>query len=406
MKSLRIFDSLCCGCGACTSKDDVALCSDAKGFLRPALVNPFQDLGREFSERICPGRRRTAVVKNGIDYDSVWGPIVRLRQGFSCEDEVRRRGASGGTISAILLHLLKSKEIDFVAHVGCPDDAPLVNLLRISHSRAEVLNHAGSRYAPSAPLAQLSLLLDTPGICAFVGKPCDVAALRALIRENVVPEEKVRLLVSFFCAGVPSAKGTMAIIRHFNVKPSDVEEFRYRGNGWPGLTTARTVDGDEFTMTYKDAWGRLLGKDIQFRCKFCPEATGEEADISCGDAWECTSRGYPDFRDGAGNSVIISRTESGERIVSSCIEAHVINGRRLTRESLQQMQPMQVERRRSILLRLLAVKAVGLPVPKFRGYPLVRLALNNSPAKNARAFGGMLRRALRQRNLTETFSRN
>src|SRR3546814_6618598 len=64
-----------------------------------------------------------------------------------------------------------------------------------------------------------------------------------------------------------------------------LSECRYRGNGWPGQAVALTTDGRAGEMSYERSWGDHLSREVQFRCKNCPDAVGGTADIACADAW-------------------------------------------------------------------------------------------------------------------------
>ena len=63
-------------------------------------------------------------------------------------------------------------------------------------------------------------------------------------------------MLSFFCAGVPSVRGTREILAKLQVREEELESFRFRGDGWPGFATARTNDGREARMSYAEFLGR------------------------------------------------------------------------------------------------------------------------------------------------------
>src|SRR3546814_12796145 len=87
-----------------------------------------------------------------------------------------------------------------------------------------------------------------------------------------------------------------------------LSEFRYRGNGWPGQAVARTTDGRAGEMSYERSWGDHLSREVQFRCKICPDAVGGTADIACADAWYGGEGGYPQFEEQDGRSLIMVRS--------------------------------------------------------------------------------------------------
>ncbi len=135
------------------------------------------------------------------------------------------------------------------------------------------------------------------------------------------------VILSFFCAGVPSHAGGLELLAALGLDHGDVASFRYRGMGWPGRATATLRDGSERSMSYHDSWGGILSRHVQLRCKICPDGIGMTADIVCADAWECDDAGYPIFAEAPGVSLIVARTALGAQIVAAA-KATTINATR------------------------------------------------------------------------------
>jgi coenzyme F420 hydrogenase subunit beta len=322
----------------------------------------------------------------------LWGPIQACRTGHAIDADLRQHASSGGVISALLTYLLASKTVDYVIQVGAASASPLDNLTVISTTAENVYDAAGSRYAPSSPLANIQEHLASPGRFALVGKPCDIAAMRAMARTDARIDEKIPVMISFFCAGVPSRRGTEKILEALKVVEKDVVDFRYRGDGWPGFATARKADGSESRMSYADSWGNILSKHVQFRCKICPDGSGGLADIVCGDAWESDAQGYPAFAERDGQSLILSRTARGEELVGKAMAAGAIAGEGLDVSRIALMQPSQAFRKKMVLSRLAAM-AVGLrSVPNYKNLNLFKAALAGGVLQNLKNFLGLLRR--------------
>ncbi|WP_428517323.1 Coenzyme F420 hydrogenase/dehydrogenase, beta subunit C-terminal domain [Roseovarius sp.] len=320
-----------------------------------------------------------------------------MQTGWATDPEVRFAGASGGVLSALLVHILDSGDVEAVVQVAADPDNPISNRTMIGKKRADILAAAGSRYAPSDPLAEIQELLATGRRYAFVGKPCDVAALRALADERREIAATFPIMISFFCAGVPSETGGRAVLQALQASPADISRFRYRGQGWPGRATATLRNGSERSMSYHDSWGGILSKHVQHRCKICADGTGKAADIVCADAWDCDASGYPVFDEADGVSLIVTRTKLGDRLLNEAIAADSIATKHFRIERLAEIQPGQRERRRALFARLLALRLAGCPVPRYRGLRIARAALQNPARRNLKNFLGMLRRVIRQR---------
>ena len=308
------------------------------GFLRPRQSAPLSAAEDQAFARFCPALGQEVEAQGRTDH-VLWGPYLEMRTGWATDPELRFAGASGGALSGLLLHLLDSGTVDAVVQIEADPDNPVGNRTVVSSSRADLLAAAGSRYAPSAPLARLMELVATGRRHAFVGKPCDVVALRALTGERAEVAAAFPVLLSFFCAGVPSETGGRAVLSALGAGPEAVARFRYRGQGWPGRATATLEDGSERSMSYHDSWGRILSKHVQHRCKICADGTGKAADLVCADAWECDAKGYPVFDEAEGVSLIVSRTELGARILKEAEAAGRVDNRRFRCRHLAAIQP-------------------------------------------------------------------
>lgn len=390
--------NLCAGCGACAGAfpDKLTMEMSPPGFLRPREIAPLNSTEEDALARFCPALGQTVDAKGRSDH-TLWGPYLEMRTGWSTDPEVRFAGASGGALSGLLIHLLESGEVEAIAQIAAASDRPIANQTVISTDRAGVLASAGSRYAPSAPLAQLTDLLTSGRRHAFVGKPCDVVALRALASERSEIAAAFPVLISFFCAGVPSEAGGRAVLTALGTELEEVESFRYRGQGWPGRATAILKDGREASMSYHDSWGGILSKHVQHRCKICADGTGKAADIVCADAWESDAAGYPVFDEAEGISLIVGRTEVGVRVLKDAVTAGQIETDTFDVKLLAAIQPGQRERRRALLARLLALRLAGRPVPLYKGLHLWSAARQNPFLRNLKNFLGMFRRVLRAR---------
>lgn len=398
----RILDAdLCAGCGACVavlgaSSGEMQL--TAEGFLRPVPFKPL-DVEQEASVRaVCPGihlAHPTDLVP-GTSADPIWGPIRRVFAGHAEDAEVRHRGSSGGVLSALLIHLLESGAVDFVVQTRAVANDPLRNEIVFSRTRDDVLAASGSRYSPAAPVTALEPAFADGGRFAFVGKPCDVAAVRKYLALQPRLAGRIPYLLSFMCAGTPSQHGTSEILQRMQVAPEEVVQFRYRGDGWPGSTRAVTREGRTEELDYNTAWGKVLNRHLQTRCKLCADGTGEFADIVCADAWFGRD-GYPEFDERDGRSLVISRTPVGTSILAEAIARNRVRVEDFKVASIRGIQPYQHRRKSELLARLAARWICVRRVPKFERMGLRSAALKAGSAAFLRAFIGSLSRLFRGR---------
>lgn len=386
-----IASNLCTGCGICQSlmgDENVRIKLNDEGYLRPELLNVVSLSKQNDLEKICPGIYLHQ--EHFSNTHPIWGPIVNVRTGHAIDPETRYLGSSGGVISAILVHLLETAKIDYVLHIVASEDNPLQNILQVSRTKNDVLSAAGSRYSPSAPLVNIDNYLSSKGSFAIVGKPCDIAALRQYAKLNPLVDQKIKYMISFMCAGIPSIKGTFSLLNELGVSKADLASLSYRGKGWPGLTTAKTKAGKSYSMNYETSWGTILNRHLQFRCKICPDGIGEFADIVCADAWEGKD-GYPDFSEKDGSSLIISRTEQGEKVIQEVIGS-ALSVSTFEVSKLSEIQPYQEKRKMTLLARLIAMRMFLLKIPKYQNMSILKAAVAGGFIMNMKSFLGMARR--------------
>jgi coenzyme F420 hydrogenase subunit beta len=363
---------LCTGCGACApncSAKAIRLADVYEIGIRP-VVDEYKCENCGDCMKVCPG---IEVLHQAFDNQAIpelresWGPVLEIWEGYASDPEIRFEGSSGGIATAIALFCLENEGFAGVLHTGTRPDSPLLNVPVLSKDRKSLLTNTGSRYSPAAPCAMLDRIEQSDLPCVFIGKPCDVAALRKLQAVNARLRDKVGCAIGIFCAGTPATEGTYRVLDELRVKPDEVEELRYRGRGWPGMTTAKTkgTDGIIRKMTYQKSWGEILNKFVPLRCRLCPDGTGEFADISCGDPW------YRETEpDEPGRSLVLVRTELGRRILHRAEKSGYLRLEVVRPDVLAASQKGLLEKRQRILGRLLAMRVAFMPTPRFTGFSL------------------------------------
>ena len=273
----------CSGCGACAVLSPslrMEVVDDL--WTRPVVVpaRPVPAGAADRFRRVCPGRSVTAPpVEAGTAVHPVFGRHLSVWAAWAVDPEARNRGSSGGVLTALSAYLLECGDAQRAVAVTESRQEPGRTVAVEITTRAEALAAAGSRYAPVGTVAALDPSAP-PDI--VVGKPCEIDATQRLLPADAASRP---LLLSFFCAGVPSQRATTELVAELGVELGPTGSVRYRGQGWPGDFVATGADGRSARMPYEQAWGQRLGRHVQDRCKICPEATGEHADIAVGDFW-------------------------------------------------------------------------------------------------------------------------
>ena len=145
-------------------------------------------------------------------------------------------------------------------------------------------------------------------------------------------------------------------------------------------------------MRYAESWGVHLSKQVQFRCKICPDAVGGVADIACADAWYGGETGYPTFDEMDGRSLVITRTAAGVDLLSSAVNAGTVKVEPLPVAEIALMQPAQARRKRLVAARIAACMLTFQPRPKMTGLDVTLAARNTAITERLKNMIGTVRR--------------
>ena len=142
------------------------------------------------------------------------------------------------------------------------------------------------------------------------------------------------------------------------MKEDELSIFRYRGFGNPGRMNIKTKDGREYDSEYNSYWGEESTWRVPFRCKICPDAIGESADVAALDTWR---GGSPKGEDEGFNAAIV-RTKKGLDLMNDAAKAGFIHiGDKLKIEDIDDFQPHQVNKKKAVYARHLGMTKNDLP---------------------------------------------
>jgi len=372
LKTIRdvVEGHLCTGCGVCAylSSDNLEMRDELEYGKRPVLKKtaPVNESAELFA--CCPGshlERLPPLEHNIKSLEKSWGNVLEVWEAFATDEQIRHAGSSGGVLTALSLYCLEQEKMAHIVHTKADPQTPYLNTTACSSNKEKLMAGTGSRYAPSSPCEKLNTIEAANAPCVFIGKPCDVAAVHKarVIRPKL--NENLGLVMSFFCAGVPSTAGTVKLMQTQGVSDKNtVTSLRYRGNGWPGLWTVQYQEDGQVKqqqLTYQQSWGELQ-KDRQWRCYICPDHIGEFADIAIGDPW------YREVQSEQGRSMIVVRTERGRQIVKAAADAGYLVLEEADSKILPQSQPNLEQTKAWLWGRLFALNLAGAAVPKYTGF--------------------------------------
>ncbi len=401
MKARSIVDvaegHLCTGCGVCAYMEPqtITMVDIVDRGLRPSVV-----VGAETASATldcCPGAGlRHDYDRNDPSIDhklqDTWGPVLGVWEGYASDEDIRWAGSSAGAATVLSAFCLEQRGMEGVVHIKAQDDVPYLNETTFSTTVDELVAATGSRYAPASPCTGLDNIERAEAPCVFIGKPCDVAATQQARRHRPNLDTNLGLVIGIFCAGTPSTKGTLEMLRQMGVEPDHLTSLRYRGRGWPGLAEATTAAGENSTMTYDESWGGVLEKHRQWRCYVCADHTGEFADIAVGDPW------YQEV-DGSdpGRSLLVARSRRGQEIIEAAIAAGYLTAWPVSNDLLPQSQPGLETSRGSVWARVQMLRLFRAYAPVYENLPMAHIWLRElSLRQKTQSTVGTVRRIFRK----------
>lgn len=338
---------LCISCGTCvgTSPSDTSrmVLNEAKGIFEPQILDPerFDPTGTAFAA--CPGKG----VRYGELNEKQFGePLKDLNLGTyesaiaarSADPQRRLNAASGGVMTLIAEHLLLQGKINGATSTRfVPGPRGPRTEVYIANTPELLQQSMGSKYCPTTTGELIATGKETGGPYLFIGTPCQVASLRQAALNDPELDQIFPYTMANFCGGYRDFRYLDGMIRESGLAPDKVEEFRFRGGGWPGSMRAKTTDGSVAEQPYpKFDSDALVNK--QYRCTLCVDGTGLLADFACGDAWIDRLRG-----DTGGWSVILARSNRAKLAIDDMTQTGLLEQLAVEKQEILDSQKFNLE---------------------------------------------------------------
>ncbi|MCX5753040.1 MAG: Coenzyme F420 hydrogenase/dehydrogenase, beta subunit C-terminal domain [Candidatus Krumholzibacteria bacterium] len=314
----------------------------------------------------CPGASVDfAPLEKGLFGDAVPNRLLGVVRGaylaHASDAIIRRNGSSGGVVTAMLLDLVGRGESKGAVLFAPHREEPWRGWGRIASSPEEIAAAAQSRYHLSPLNTALGEMRDAKGDFAYVGIPCQIHGLRKLQAALWRPAG-IRLspIIGIYCGNNLYYEATRVMLKKLGVRrPEDVAALSYREGVWPGSFVARTADGVVRSISKLD-FNQVIPFYINRRCLFCIDLANELADLSVGDGWAKEGSG------GDGWSVVLVRTETGERVFDGAVRSGVLEAEPITVEAAERMHSHAFDLKKTgAFLRLGLWKGWGCAVPRY-----------------------------------------
>ena len=285
---------------------------------------------------------------------SLIGEYKRIAIAHCTDETVRQGAASGGILTASLLHLLETKKITGAVVLTMDKTYPWRAKPIIARTAADIVAAAQSKYVVSPVNVILDELQQEDGPLAFVGLPHQVFAIRRLQQLKHPSVRSITYVFGPFFGNELEGKSVDAFLKKFNAKKADVTDFAYRAGEWPGYLQAKLKDGLTVKLPKFHA-NYLIPFYITRNSLLSHDLTNELTDISGGDAWA------PKYEErGKGFSMVITRSQTGDTLIKEMEAVGKIKLHDISEEEAVRMQSHGLDlKKRGTQLRLHKLRKQG-----------------------------------------------
>ena len=352
---------LCTQCGTC-----VAVCpvhaiemrETPSGLLVPHI---FDDKCIECGKcrEVCPGVSINLDIPEHVD--PFKGQVLGAYVAHACDKTVRTKGQSGGVVSALLLFLLETNQINAALVTTMPNDGSLRPEPFLARTREQVLAAQGSKYCPVATNAVFANVFPNDRV-AVVGVSCQMHGLQRLTQVQHTVKQNIDYRIGLVCDRtlLYSCIDQMAINADLNLGNITKMEYRSKArNGWPGEVCFHLNSGEKkfFPSSLRM---RLKDYFTPPRCRLCFDKMNGYSDITVGDAWGVSESSL-------GDSNIIARTEKGNTLLRNAVNAGYLSLHETDEEIIFKGQGIEA-RRQNFVAFTDACQKLKRAVPEYNGF--------------------------------------
>jgi len=363
---------LCNRCGTCVGlSEGKIIFSDKTGKYQPKIISPIDDAMADTLWESCPGKHfsfpdfRKDVYPDASHFHTFIGSYERIGIGHAADPAVRREGASGGIISAILIYLLNQKRIDGAVVLGMSKSEPWLTEAFIATTPEEIIQGAQSKYIISSTNDILPQIAAFDGKLAYVGLPGQIQSIRKLQRMKHPAVRNITYIFGPFYGNTLHFSSVNSFLKTHGEKDySNITKLYFRYGEWPGnmrveLKSGRVIELKKFHANY------LIPFHILRNSLYCTDLTNEFTDISGGDAWA------PVYEErGKGFSMVISRSKKGDALLQEMVDDGWLSFDQISEQEAITMHSHGYDfKKRGGFIRIKFRKWLGKSIPDY-GYEL------------------------------------
>ncbi|RMD86401.1 MAG: 4Fe-4S dicluster domain-containing protein [Candidatus Dadabacteria bacterium] len=372
-----VSDGLCHRCGSC-----IGICptevlrTDSKEYPVVSNLSACTDCG--LCAKVCPGDEFNVIdhykkmFGTEPDLKDTHGIFKRAVLGYSPDNKLRRNSTSGGIITALLVHMLESGQIDGAVVTGSDEKTLWKGEPKIARTKADILAATKSKYAISPTNVVIAEILKHEGKYAFVGLPCQIHGILKAASLNKKLKERVAITIGLICHAAVDHEAFEVIWDSLGGRVKSAKRFISRVGKHPGTPALELENGEMCPVYFPEKKGYrpssmeminiLYRLYTPMRCTTCFDAMAEFADIAVGDPWMPPPEKDIDFYQGW--SFALARTARGDEILKKAIADGAIVARDITRFQARECNLEMAKEKRNRAAWIMGYRARRyMPVP-------------------------------------------
>ena len=365
-----IENGLCNRCGSCVglSGGKIVFGNKEERYLPEILEEPDAET-MDIILTACSGKafnfpvNREEIFGNKTHFHVYTGAYRQINIGYCTDNQIRLNSASGGIISALLIYLLRTKEIDGAVVLGMDNQKPWLTKPFIAKTEQEIQESAQSKYIISSVNELLPQIGSFKGKLAYVGLPGQVQSIRALQRIQHPWVKNIEYIFGPFYGNTLHFSSIKSFLRANGEKDyKAITKLYFRYGEWPGNMRVETASGKAYQLKKFHA-NYLIPFHIVKNSLICTDLTNEFTDVSGGDAWA------PVYEErGKGFSMVITRSLKGEELLNRMLDEGYIKLSPISLEESIKMHSHGYDlKKRGAFIRMKYMKFLGKIVPEY-GY--------------------------------------
>ncbi len=282
--------NLCVSCEACSAVCPVGAIEMefSKGQYLPK-INEEKCINCGICHRVCPGinLNENEILNKEFSVDEIAGHSEAAYISSYKNEEVRKKGASGGVVTGLLMEMLKNKEIEGAFVLGADGTDGKIAKISYVENEKEIIGAAKSKYIPASVYDVIKKIKNNPEKkYAVVGTACQFQALRKFLEIFKISQNRIFFL-GLFCDRTLNYNILDYFKDESKIKDKKLIKVDFRNkekNGWPG-DVKLYFKNEKITFINRNKRAEVKDYFQLNRCSFCLDKLNKSADISFGDCY-------------------------------------------------------------------------------------------------------------------------